>query len=55
MVAKVGVAVVLSRWNKLIVRGCYESNFFYPFLPAAIYLFLPVSTRSSRQNKTLTK
>ena len=31
-----------------------ESYFFYPFLPAATYLFLPVSTRGSRQNETLT-
>jgi hypothetical protein len=46
--------VVLSRPNKLIVSGCYESYFFYPFLPAATYLFLPVSTRGSRQNETLT-
>ena len=45
---------MLSRQNKLIVSGCYESYFFYPFLPAATYLFLPVSTRGSRQNKTLT-
>ena len=54
MAAKVGVVVVLSRRNKLIVSGCYESYFFYPFLPAATYLFLPVSTRGSRQNETLT-
>ncbi len=54
MAAKVGVAVVLSRRNKLIVSGCYESIFFYPFLPAATYLFLAVSTRGSRQNETLT-
>ena len=53
-VGRGGVAVVLSRPNKLIVSGCYESYFFYPFLPAATYLFLPVSTCGSRQNETLT-